>query len=211
VTRDNYELSAKLYDTLIEPFMTGLRQIGMTMTSHTENTRVLDVCCGTGTFLKLFAQQGCECFGIDLSHAMLGKARLRLKKSVFLHEGDAARMPFQSGIFDLAVISMALHELHPNSRSAIIQEIRRVLSPMGQFLIIDYHPGPILSPKGWFNKILIHFIEFAAGRTHFVNYREFIKAGGINSLYRSNGLHMIKQKIVASGNLGVYLFFNRIE
>ena len=206
MTRDKYEIAARLYDTIIEPFMIGQRRIGMAMSPLTENTRVLDVCCGTGTFLQLFVQQGCECFGIDLSQAMLAKERTRLNQSAFLHEGDAAQMPFLSDMFDLAVTSMALHELHSSTRSAIIQEVRRVLSPKGHFLIIDYHPGPITSPKSGFNKIFIHFIEFAAGRTHFTNYRKFLKAGGIESLAKSNGLHMVEQKIVLSGNLGVYLF-----
>jgi ubiquinone/menaquinone biosynthesis C-methylase UbiE len=208
VARDNYEISANLYDTLIEPFMKTLRQIGMTMCPHNEIIRVLDVCCGTGTFINLFEQRGCECFGIDLSRAMLNKARLRLKESAFLHEGDATNMPFRSSMFDLVLISMALHEIHSNSLHAIIQEVRRVLDPEGQILIIDYHPGPVTTAKGLLQKLMIQFIEFAAGRTHFTNYRDFIKSGGINSLYRANKVNMVEHKIVASGNLGLYMYKN---
>ena len=45
--------------------------------------------------------------------------------SAGLHLGDAARMPYREGVFDLIAVSMALHEMAPVTRSAVIEEARR--------------------------------------------------------------------------------------
>ena len=49
-------------------------------------------------------------FGIDRSPSMLARAREKLDGSAGLYLGDAARMPYREGVFDLIAVSMALHE-----------------------------------------------------------------------------------------------------
>ena len=74
--------------------------------------RVLDLCCGTGDLaIALNRRYWARVIGVDFAHSMLVRAR---KKSTRLHspdlvqlrpisyiEGDALRLPFADGTFDL--------------------------------------------------------------------------------------------------------------
>ena len=53
----------------------------------------------------------------------------------------------------------------------VIGEMVRVAGPEGQVLFIDYCPGPLSFPQGWFYKSVIYAIEFGAGWEHFQNHR----------------------------------------
>ncbi len=46
---------------------------------HIKPVKVLDLCCGTGTALKIFSDWGCTVSGLDRSAAMLGIAAKKLK------------------------------------------------------------------------------------------------------------------------------------
>lgn len=166
---------------------------------------VLDVGCGTGTHLDLYQSAGCEVFGIDSSPAMLDVARHKLGPQAELHQGDAAHMPYENGTFDLVMVTLTLHEMPPQTRSAVLDEMTRVLKPGGRILVIDYHPGPLRFPKGWFTKALITIIEFLAGWEHFRNQRHFLRSGGAPTLADQHGLSISESKIVTGGNLGLYL------
>ena len=50
--------------------------------------RVLELACGTGNFLKIFADKGLEVTGLDLSEPMLTQARKKLGKRARLVQGD---------------------------------------------------------------------------------------------------------------------------
>ncbi len=203
--KDPYKTIAKFYDRLIEPLNRGLRGIGLKMYTPRENMNVLDVGCGTGTYLKLYQKAGCLVSGIDLSPAMLQKAKIRLGNEASLVLGDASRMPYPDRSFDLVVMTTVLHEMPPDVRSAVIDDSKRVLKDRGRILIIDYHPGPVRSPKGRINKSLILMIEKAAGRAHYQNYRQFINSLGLPGITATHGLHIDDQKIVAGGNLALFL------
>ena len=107
---DPYRKIARRYDALIEPFIKGLRASSMKMVPSKEEMRVLDVGCGTGTYLNLYQKGSCKAFGMDRSPAMLDIARKKLGKRAEFHIGDAAHMPYPDGTFDLVVAFLACHE-----------------------------------------------------------------------------------------------------
>jgi ubiquinone/menaquinone biosynthesis C-methylase UbiE len=166
---------------------------------------ILDVGCGTGVHLELYQRAGCVVSGIDLSPSMLGVAKNRLGKGANLIFGDASRMPFHGGKFDLIVMSTVLHEMGPEIRTAVIEESMRTCKQGGYLLLIDFHPGPVQPIKGWVNKAIILMAELAAGREHFGNYRHFITRNGLAGLVSSPGLFIEKKKIVAGGNVALFL------
>ena len=90
-------------------------------------------------------------------------------------------------------------------RSAIINETRRVLKDSGRLLLIDYHPGPIRSLKGWVGKGMIFVIEKAAGRDHYKNFCQFIGSQGLPGLIGVHELQVDTKKIVNGGNLALFL------
>lgn len=202
---DPYKKFAKLYDIFISPLTSGLRALGMKMFPPREGMAVLDVGCGTGIHLELYQRAGCKVSGIDRSPSMLQVARNRLGESAHLYLGDASNMPYPDKEFDLIIMSTALHEMPYAVRSAVINEAKRTLKEDGRILLIDFHPGPIRPLKGWLYKKIITFIEFAAGREHFKNYRSFIANKGFNTLISTHGLSVDEEKIVGGGNIALFL------
>lgn len=205
VAVDSYRKTAKRYDVVVEPLIKSLRATSMKMVPPEEEMLVLDVGCGTGTYLDLYQKGSCKVFGMDLSPAMINIARTKLGKRAELHLGDASQMPYPDGTFDLVVAFFALHEMPAPIRSKVVNESKRVMKKDGRILLVDYHPGPIRFPKGWILKIVITCIEMAAGQEHFRNYRDFLSRRGVFPLVTEHQLSVEKEKFVIGGNIGLFL------
>lgn len=93
--------------------------------------RVLEVGCGAGNILEQIA--GAQLFGVDLSHALLDKARARLGDRAALHEGFAESLPFADSSFDRVYCSEVLE--HVVDPLAVLREMRRVVRPTGWAVI----------------------------------------------------------------------------
>ncbi|MCZ7586455.1 MAG: methyltransferase domain-containing protein [Deltaproteobacteria bacterium] len=167
--------------------------------------RVLDVCCGTGDALAEYAGAGCAVTGIDRSPAMLERAGKKLNGRADLVLGDATAMPFDSDSFDLALITLALHEMDPEVREAVLGEIARVLNPSGRLLIIDYHAGAPEGLYGRFARGVLFVIERMVGGDHYRNYRRFQASGGLPPLLDGRGYAVEKTRFLTGGNLAVVL------
>jgi ubiquinone/menaquinone biosynthesis C-methylase UbiE len=205
MTKDPYRLTARMYDPLIEPFMRTIREIGMRMLPPESGMWILEVGCGTGTFLNLYSRAGCRAIGIDRSPAMVRAAGSKLSDNAVVNTGDASQMPYKDDAFDAVIMSMTLHEMHTTIRPAVLKECSRVLKKSGRILIIEYHPGPYRFPGGIISKVLSYGIEFAAGWEHFRNYRNFMAGDGLPGLIADHRLKIEIQKIVGGGNLGLYV------
>ena len=102
---------------------------------------VLEVAVGTGLNLELYPE-GVRLTGIDLSPAMLERARDRarqLGRTVELAEDDAHALDFPDACFDTVVCTFSLCAI-PDERQAIA-EMRRVLRPGGLLLLADHVAG----------------------------------------------------------------------
>jgi len=95
---------------------------------------ILEIGCGQGTGAKiiydLFSPQ--EYVGVDLDPKMVERARRKqrgLKNAQFL-QGDAAKLPFADGSFDLAIDFGIIHHI-PNWRDALA-ELHRTLRTNGE-------------------------------------------------------------------------------
>ena len=203
--KDPYRRIAGCYDSVLEPMLRNLRRVSEGLLPPLKNKRVLDIGCGTGSFLVRCGLKGAAVFGIDRSPSMLAKAREKLDGSAGLYLGDAARMPYREGVFDLISVSMALHEMAPATRSAVIEEARRLLAVGGQLLIVDYHSGPVCLPLGRILKLIGFCAEMAAGGDHFRNYREFMAGNGLTALMTAHRLQIVRQVPVWRGTIAVSL------
>ena len=109
-------------------------------------TRLLDVGCGTGRFLREVKTNypRLEATGLDLSAHYLAVARdeLRPWSRARLVIGAAEAMPFADGQFDAVTCIYLFHELPRGVRRAVVSEIRRVLKPGGMLVFVDsLQPG----------------------------------------------------------------------
>jgi ubiquinone/menaquinone biosynthesis C-methylase UbiE len=203
--KDQYKNIAKWYDKIFEPLNSGLRNIGLKMFPVEAGMNVLDIGCGTGAHLKIYQNENCNIYGVDMSAAMIEMARLKLGEKAILIHGSATELNFGNVQFDLILCSTVLHEMSQNIREKVLSEAKGVLKDNGLILLIDFHPGPIKKFRGVYSKIIITIAEILAGRDHYRNYRHFLKNGGLPGLIKSLGLQIDAQKIVSGGNFGLFL------
>jgi len=101
--------------------------------------RVIDVACGPGTLALRFAPQVRWACGVDLTPAILQRAKQTaaaegLANLVFTI-GDAHRLPFADNSLDIAITSYALHHMPDAPR--VIAEMARVVRPGGRVGVAD--------------------------------------------------------------------------
>jgi ubiquinone/menaquinone biosynthesis C-methylase UbiE len=104
-----------------------------------ENTRLLEVGCGTGAITRVLARrQGvAEIAGIDPSPVFLAKARELAAKyrHVTFHEGDVRELEFADGAFDVAIAHTCL--THVPGADQALRELFRVLKAGGSLAVFD--------------------------------------------------------------------------
>lgn len=202
--QDAYGRIARYYDRVLEPLDAPLRPIAMRLYPVDESMTVLDVGCGTGSFLEFYADSGATCHGVDLSSAMLSEASKKLGDRAELMLGDATALPYDDSKFDLAIATLFLHELSPQTRIEALAEMSRVTKPDGRVLVIDYSSGS-LTFKGNIMRAVSAVAERVAGRTHHSEYRRYLSLGGIPEMAAGAGLVVDREKVVAGGNLALWL------
>ena len=108
--------------------------------------RILDVGCGTGIVTRRAAEiigaQG-KLVGLDISPDMLAvarKASIPAGAGVDWIEGDAAKVPFENGQFDVVLCQFAF--MFMADKTAALGEMRRVLAPGGTLGLRVFAPGP---------------------------------------------------------------------
>jgi ubiquinone/menaquinone biosynthesis C-methylase UbiE len=203
--KDPYRNYAGIYDRIFDSMNKGLKLVGIRMFRPSKGMNILDVGCGTGSHLELYQRYKCNLYGIDLSPSMLDVARERLGETARLDLGDATELPYEDAKFDLVISMLSLHEMSPETRSAVLNEIKRVLKSDGRFLLIDFHLGPYQPLQGWISKTIIFVSEVAAGWEHFKNYRQFMATGGLSNLLSQHQMDIEKQSILAGGTFAVCL------
>jgi ubiquinone/menaquinone biosynthesis C-methylase UbiE len=208
MSKDAYRLYAAQYDRFFDSMNKGLKLVGVRLFRPSEGMNILDVGCGTGSHLELYTRYKCNLHGLDLSPSMLQVARDRLGDSAQLDLGDATQMPYEDGFFDLVISMLTLHEMAPEIRSSVLQEMKRVLKASGRILLIDFQPGPAEFHQGWVSRVIIFISEVLAGREHFRNFQQFMANGGLFTLIAEHNLQVEKQKILAGGTFIVMLVEN---
>ena len=119
---------------------------GLIKFENFEGQRVLDVGCGVGNDLSRFAKAGAHVVGIDLAPHSIELARnnfryRNLDGEFSVMNGEA--LDFDDNSFDLAFCHTVLH--FTPSPSKIISEIRRVIKPDGQAIIMTVNRRSWLS------------------------------------------------------------------
>lgn len=100
--------------------------------------KVLDLCCGAGQATQELVKHFPNVTGLDASPIAIKRAKQNVPQAKYV-EAFAEEMPFSDRSFDLVITSTAMHEMESEQLQEIIQEVQRVLTPEGQFIIIDFH------------------------------------------------------------------------
>ncbi len=123
------------------------RQLALAGLAIAPETRVLDLCCGSGQATQFLVQRSRHVTGLDASPFSLERARRNVPQAEYV-EAFAEAMPFPDNQFDLVHTSVALHEMESPQLQKIIQEVHRVLKPGGCFALVDFHAptNPLFVP-----------------------------------------------------------------
>ena len=102
-----------------------------------EDERALDSGSGTGALAFALAPHVREVVGVDVVPELLEKARTRTERfpNVTFVEGDATKLPFGYGEFDLACTLRTLH--HIARPELAVAELARVTRARGRLLVVD--------------------------------------------------------------------------
>ncbi len=104
---------------------------------------VLDVACGPGLVVCAFARVVAHATGIDITPAMLDRARrLQAEKgltNVSWKLGDVMSLPFPDASFSIVTSRFAFH--HILDPFAVMGEMKRVCKPGGKIVVADSAPA----------------------------------------------------------------------
>jgi SAM-dependent methyltransferase len=109
----------------------------------TSNDTVLDVACGPGIVACAFAGVARHVTGIDITPAMLDRARTHQKElglnNLSWDVGDVARLPYRDETFSVVVSRFAFH--HVLDPRKVLGEMVRVTTRGGTVVVADSAPA----------------------------------------------------------------------
>jgi ubiquinone/menaquinone biosynthesis C-methylase UbiE len=155
------------------------------------DARIVDVGAGTGTFAigLLAAAPGVTVVAIDGDPEVLALAKAKDgAAAVEWKQGLASELPLPDRSCDRVTMSLLLHHLDPDGKSAALAEAHRVLRPGGRLHIADWgRPQDPLMRAGLLTLAIFDGFDgirdHAAGRLPL-----FIEGAGFGDLYRRDRL-----------------------
>jgi SAM-dependent methyltransferase len=103
---------------------------------------VLDVACGPGLVVAAFARVVRHSTGIDITPAMLDRARTHAAQlgltNVTWRQGDVLPLPWPDASFSIVISRFAFH--HFLDPLAVLREMKRVATPGGRVVVVDSTP-----------------------------------------------------------------------
>lgn len=179
--RDIYDRIARFYDVLDLPFERSryapLRRVIFEGLSGT----VLDAGVGTGRNIPYYPK-GATVIGIDISPAMLDRARRRRDAtgaSVELRAMDVLALDFPDDTFDAIVSTFLFCVLDAAQQQPALEELRRVCRPDGTIRILEYaiSSNPV---RRFVMRLWAPWVRFAYGAEFDRNTEQYLEAAGLD-------------------------------
>lgn len=150
---------------------------------------IVDICCGTGTQLKMLVERGYDAIGVDSTEAMLEVAR-KGKYAPKCYQQDATNLQFDANSFDVAMLSLSLHEKDIKTAKSMVNEAYRVLKKGKYLLVIEFCLG---KETTLFHKGLIYFIEKVSGKEHYENFLNYKENSLLDNMISKNDFDLVER------------------
>ena len=185
---------AKTYDGVLNRIYFSLSNRILANLIHLQpNQSLLDVGCGTGIFLEIFAKKdsNLKLCGVDISSEMVSVAKNKFTDfpNINITLGSVSKLPYGMNQFNYVVCANSFHH-HPDSEKSI-SEMVRVLKPGGKLLILDGFTDGNFRKKFWKRENKQHY----EGKVFRYSKKEMLH------LFKQVGLINIEQKISMHINL----------
>nr|WP_319998838.1 class I SAM-dependent methyltransferase [uncultured Draconibacterium sp.] len=196
-----------VYSTIIDPLLKNFRK-RVALEIQKDET-VIDIACGTGAQLIELARRAKSVTGVDLSPSMVRYATNRaeaknIENALFV-VGDATDLSmFYQHKFDVAILSMALHQFEPGLHKIILAEAKKVAE---KIVVLDY---AVPLPKNYVG-VSSKVAEFLAGIKHNRNFKSYSKAGGLASILPANGFTFERSRHIGKGAFQLVVAQNHSE
>jgi ubiquinone/menaquinone biosynthesis C-methylase UbiE len=158
--------------------------------AHASEALAIDVACGPGTFTRPLAARVRRAVGVDLTPAMIKKARAEAARAgttnIEFICGDIHALPFVDGVAGVAACGYAFH--HMLEPAHALAEMVRVLRPGGRVAIAD----PIVSEGS--GGALQNAIERARDPSHtnaqtIAQFHALLQDAGLRLLFEESRRH----------------------
>ncbi|WP_321347148.1 class I SAM-dependent methyltransferase [uncultured Draconibacterium sp.] len=184
-----------VYSTIIDPLLRDLRK--RVALEIKKGDTVIDIACGTGAQLFALADKAKSVTGVDLSASMIryatNKAQREGINNASFVVGDATDLNiFYQQKFDVAILSMALHQFNPGLEKTILAEVKKIAE---KIVVLDYAVPLPQNYVGVGSKVA----EFLAGIEHNRNFKSYSKAGGLSTILPANGFTLQRLKVTGKG------------
>lgn len=152
---DVYTRTAPIYDLWGALTETKARQRSLALAQIRDGMSILEVAIGTGlTFEEILrANPHGQNIGVDLTPAMLDKAKARIKKLAMSNYqitiGDAYDLKFANSQFDLLMNNYMFDLLPEKDFVSVLREFKRVLKPGGRLILVNMTKGEHFYERFW--------------------------------------------------------------
>lgn len=127
-----YGQHSEKYTSVLEPMLKPMADEIVSLADLNGEESLLDLATGTGLVARNLLLHAGSVTGIDLARGMLMTAKSLPPEGVAYVNGDAQRLPFRAGCFD--VVTCAISLSHFPDVQAALSEVCRVLRPGGAFI-----------------------------------------------------------------------------
>jgi ubiquinone/menaquinone biosynthesis C-methylase UbiE len=184
-TRDRFAKTAERIAALQDARAAELEQKVLRFVIPGGDERALDSGTGTGALAFALAPHVREVVGVDVVPELLAQARKRVEQrsNVSFVEGDATKLPFGYGEFDLAGTLRTLH--HIARPELVVAELARVTRSRGRVLVIDQ-----IAPVDPVAAVELNNFE----RTRDPSHTRTLADVDLRGLFESNGLVLVRAK-----------------
>ncbi|MCP5087604.1 MAG: class I SAM-dependent methyltransferase [Rhodobacteraceae bacterium] len=178
-----YRHIARFYDLLDLPFENSrYKPLRQELFKDAEGF-LLDAGVGTGRNFPHYPKS-CQVTGIDLSPAMLSRARWRREKlgaTIELREMNVLEMNFADDSFDSVVSTFLFCVLDDELQLPALKEIRRVCRPDGRIHILEYaiSEDPL---RRFIMKLWAPWVRFAYGAEFDRNTEQYLETAGLEQV-----------------------------
>ena len=184
-TQDRFAKTAERIAALQDARAAELEQKVLRFVVPGGDERALDSGTGTGALAFALAPHVREVVGVDVVPELLAQARKRVEQrsNVSFVEGDATKLPFGYGEFDLAGTLRTLH--HIARPELVVAELARVTRSRGRVLVIDQ-----IAPVDPVAAVELNNFE----RTRDPSHTRTLADVDLRGLFESNGLVLVRAK-----------------